>query len=864
MVVSRTRLAVVAVLLAVVGLVGVPSTASAAPGDIGFQGQSFTGVVNPPTSDRPQSELWHADGQWWAHLFDSDSRDWHIFRLDRTSGGSEWVDTGVLSDPRTNVAADVLWDGSKLYIASHVVKPAGNASATNNPARLYRYSYSPATQTYTLDSGFPTQINDVSSESLTIDKDTRGTLWATWTQVAGAGTTATATVYLNSLASGSATWGAPFVVPTTGGVVPAADSDDISALVAFQNKIGVLWSNQRDGTVYWSVHDDGAPRTTWAGGRAARGNGEADDHLNLKSIQSDSLGRVFAVVKTSLDRVTSSPRATQVRLLVFRPATGDWSSTVVSTVADCHTRPQLLLDETNQRVHVIATGPTGDGTCTASGAGSVYLKSAPMDTLRFSAGVGTPIIRDAASDSLNNITTTKQPVSDATGLVVLASNSVTSRYWHADIPLGQDGARPPTGAVPTADFTPPASAVAGSVMSFTDTSTGSPTSWAWAFGDGASSTERNPSHTYPAAGTYTVTLTASNASGSSAPVSKQVTVTEAAASVVAEAPAGAGSVPATVETQPVGHSGDAADDAAVWVSPVDPAQSAVVATDKQGGLYVYDLAGQPLQYLPVGNVNNVDVRSAADARAFVLGGRAISLVVVGNRSNNSIGLFALNAGTRQLEDVSARTIQPGIPAYGSCLYRSAGTGTFYVFVTSKTGQVEQWELSDNGAGRIDAGLVRAFQLGSQLEGCVADDELGHLYVGEETVGIWKFGAEPAAGATGTLIAATSSSGPLVPQVEGLAIAHGPGGTGYLIASSQGSDSYVVYTRAGDNSFVRSFTVASNGGVDGTQDTDGIDVVTANLGPAFPSGLFVAQDGVNEGGNQNFKLVAYQEITALLP
>ena len=51
-------------------------------------------------------------------------------------------------------------------------------------------------------------------------------------------------------------------------------------------------------------------------------------------------------------------------------------------------------------------------------------------------------------------------------------------------------------------------------MSFTDSSTNTPTSWSWTFGDGGSSTAQNPSHTYTAGGTYTVSLTATNAGGS--------------------------------------------------------------------------------------------------------------------------------------------------------------------------------------------------------------------------------------------------------------------------------------------------------------------------------------------------------------
>jgi parallel beta-helix repeat protein len=63
-------------------------------------------------------------------------------------------------------------------------------------------------------------------------------------------------------------------------------------------------------------------------------------------------------------------------------------------------------------------------------------------------------------------------------------------------------------------------------VTFTDSSTGSPTSWSWSFGDGTSSTSQNPVHTYSAAGNYTVALTASNAAGSNTTTkSNYITVT---------------------------------------------------------------------------------------------------------------------------------------------------------------------------------------------------------------------------------------------------------------------------------------------------------------------------------------------------
>ena len=56
--------------------------------------------------------------------------------------------------------------------------------------------------------------------------------------------------------------------------------------------------------------------------------------------------------------------------------------------------------------------------------------------------------------------------------------------------------------------------------------------------------------------------------------------------------------------------------------------------------------------------------------------------------------------------------------------------------------------------------------------------------------------------------------------------------------------------------------------DGVQDTDGLDVVSAPLGPRYPMGLLVVQDGVNlapDGAeaNQNFKLVSWQEVLVAL-
>ncbi len=179
-------------------------------------------------------------------------------------------------------------------------------------------------------------------------------------------------------------------------------------------------------------------------------------------------------------------------------------------------------------------------------------------------------------------------------------------------------------------------------------------------------------------------------------------------------------------------------------------------------------------------------------------------------------------------------------------------------MSDSSGTVQQWELHDDGSGKVGVTKVRTLSVGSTTEGCVADDGTGDLYIAEEDVGIWKYGAEPNAGSERTRVDVVGGGGHLTADIEGLAIYYGGDGSGYLLASSQGSDKFVVYKRGGDNAYVTTFAITA-GSVDGVSHTDGLDVTNAGLGTAFPNGLFIAQDDRNDGGNQNFKLVSWDAI-----
>ena len=322
-------------------------------------------------------------------------------------------------------------------------------------------------------------------------------------------------------------------------------------------------------------------------------------------------------------------------------------------------------------------------------------------------------------------------------------------------------------------------------------------------------------------------------------------------------------VHATVETTPVETDGDSADDPAIWVDRNNPSRSVIIGTQKQSGLYVYDLQGRVLQFLADGRMNNVDLRDN-----FSLGGQNISLVTASNRTTDSLAIYRVDPATRHLVDV-ADGVQPTgfLDPYGLCMYQSASSGKTYVFVTDNNGPVRQWELSDPGNGRVRATVVRDIPFASQTEGCVADDANGVLYVAEEDVGLWRISAEPNGGTTPTSVTTVEANDALKDDLEGIGLYDLGDGRGYLVLSSQGNNTYAVFRREGANDYIGSFAVLADParGIDGISETDGLDVISANLGGQFAHGLFVAQDGRNIAPqeNQNFKLVPWSDIAGAL-
>lgn len=316
-------------------------------------------------------------------------------------------------------------------------------------------------------------------------------------------------------------------------------------------------------------------------------------------------------------------------------------------------------------------------------------------------------------------------------------------------------------------------------------------------------------------------------------------------------------VPATVETVPVGTANaDAADDPAIWHNAANPSASLIVGTDKKAGLYVYGMDGKVRASSLTGRYNNVTL-FAGDHGIVVIASDRTDPV------NSRLALFRLDPATGSLTPLASVPSGAG-EGYGVCVTgapRIAMVGApdaMTAYAAIKDGTVRQITITHKD-GKVEHRAGATWKLNTQIEGCVIDPATGALFVGEEDVGIWKI--DPARPDAAPALFAVADGKALVADVEGLALATRPGASSLLVASSQGDNAYAVFDTATGKLLGR-FRI-NGGAIDGTFETDGIELAAGNYGPGFEQGLFIAQDGDNGGGTQNFKLVSWANILTAL-
>jgi hypothetical protein len=443
-----TRLALVIIIVFISGFsaFGAKITNASSSIEVGYRDNSYASGIggnSEPTGEKPESKLWWNDGYWWGSIWNDTLQTYHIYRLELSNQG--WIDTGVEIDKRKGSRADTLWDGSYLYVASHLFTTSGAPASTGQRGILYRFTYDSTSKKYSLDMGFPIEITSGKSETLVLEKDSTGQLWVTYVE--------SQNVMVNhSLNNNDRSWGTPFVLPV--GSAAQVNSDDISSIITYKQHVGIIWSNQKSPkTIYFAAHPVGSPDSVWTQVRAYTLS--SDDHINLKSFDADDAGNIYAVIKTSKSSAI-------IVLLVCKntlnrcKTESDWANYTVYNNTYSPTRPIVLLDASNRYIYIFTQNKE------LSGNYAIYYKRAAMNNIQFQSGIGEVFIRSASDNRINNPTSTKQNLNNTMGLVVLASDDTSRYYFHnfmdlsmIQTPTGTPTMTPTNSPTPTQTSTPP-------------------------------------------------------------------------------------------------------------------------------------------------------------------------------------------------------------------------------------------------------------------------------------------------------------------------------------------------------------------------------------------------------------------------
>jgi 3-phytase len=322
-----------------------------------------------------------------------------------------------------------------------------------------------------------------------------------------------------------------------------------------------------------------------------------------------------------------------------------------------------------------------------------------------------------------------------------------------------------------------------------------------------------------------------------------------------------------ITTEPVT---DDADDPAFWVNPADPAQSLIIGTNKvkapRGALAVFSLDGKLRQTVAgLDRPNNVDIEYGLP-----LNGAPVDIAVATERLQSQLRIFAVNAqGLRDITSLGKTKVftdrkgEQAMPM-GIALYKRPGDGAIFAIVAPKNGPTDgylaQYRLSDDGAGKVQATFVRYFGLFSgseEIEAVAVDDALGYVYYADEGDGIHKYQANPDHPAASAQLAHFGRAG-FRANREGIALYPRPDGTGYLVCTDQleRSSEYHVFKREGEPGRPHDHGTTVKIVRGGADSTDGLDITSQPLGPAFPAGAMAA---MNSRG-RNFLLFDWRSLT----
>lgn len=305
------------------------------------------------------------------------------------------------------------------------------------------------------------------------------------------------------------------------------------------------------------------------------------------------------------------------------------------------------------------------------------------------------------------------------------------------------------------------------------------------------------------------------------------------------------------------------DDPAIWINRANPAESLVLGTDKDvdGAVRVFGLDGRERVDLSVRGIvrpNNIDI-----AYDVPFAGGKVDIAVVSERYAHRLRVYRLpdmapidGGGIPVFEGERARDVM------GIALYTRPADGAVFAVVSRsdagapREGYLHQYRLVDDGTGTLRGLFSRSFGTWSgqkEIEAIAVDQELGFIYYSDETAGIRKYLADPAAEDAEDELAFFGTTG-FAEDHEGISIYPTAPGKGYLLVSNQQANTFRIFPREGTASNPHDHPLISSVRTS-TLDSDGNDVTRVAL-PGFPGGLFVAMST-----DKTFHFYAWDDLAA---
>ncbi|MGY5451979.1 phytase [Agarivorans sp. MS3-6] len=237
------------------------------------------------------------------------------------------------------------------------------------------------------------------------------------------------------------------------------------------------------------------------------------------------------------------------------------------------------------------------------------------------------------------------------------------------------------------------------------------------------------------------------------------------------------------------HSYEDIADAAVWQSASDTTQDVLLVSLEGDGLALFDNQGQQVLHADLGEVTSVDLRYQITAD----NGERIDLVALALPDEQSVGFYSIARPQGAAPELlSLGQLQLDFAAEGICLYKNTTTSELSITGVSDLGFAKQYKLHYDGAninstivdGNGLAQAVRELNVGGELSACTVDDETANLYIAEQNVGIWAYGADAENVKERKLVDSVAPLGHLE-EIEGLDLVYQENGQGYLAVVDEG-------------------------------------------------------------------------------